>query len=361
MKNPFHSLAFLFISTFFSTSFLLGSSLPTLTFPVRKLDDIVLDENWSPKHVPEAHVKRGHKGPEGKRGPQGKAGVKGSKGDRGPRGKDGAHGPVGPQGPKGDKGERGPAGEAGPKGEKGDAGPAGQKGAKGEKGKQGEIGPQGPKGDSSVCIGAAYSSEGKEATPVRIPAHTPLTATTLCPAPLFNGFPQAPAAGSPFEFSPYVSQADSAAATPGYFTIHPSGGGHYLLQYTLSGIPTTQLLADFIAVGGPVMEPKASLWMAVQIVRGDASFLLGAEPLTLTHTLSNGGGEGSSWFFTGFGQVFTELQDGDKVTLQIFLATTEQDVTSKELIISSHNILFPSGRAKGKPLSRGATLTVMKL
>ena len=244
----------------------------------------------------------------------------------------------------------------------------------GPQGRQGPVGPKGPAGESAFhIVGFAYGP--KIATQATVIAAQLLNSTPPCPQtvnlPLTNAIVPCKA---PFTFVPYASGVD------GYFLIKCSG--KYLLQYGLTGVPSVDLVEDMLAlasISGSTLVanpdgPDAAAWIAIKVRRCGCYVeeTIGAVPLVLSWTRNSEiitlpgsvdpGALPSKTLVTGFGQMALDLQAGDQVSLQIFLATTNATNQPFDLLyIDATNITYPPPPCSGTGVARGPTLTIEKM
>lgn len=279
----------------------------------------------------------------------------------------------------GPQGENGLPGLPGVPGIPGCPGKDGHDGHQGPQGCQGPMGPPGPQGcpglagaSASRLIGSAYGAT-TSAQDVVIEAQVLSPLTTTVTAPLYNALVSQRA---PFSFTPYLNTSSG-----GYFTV--KSHGDYLLQYGLTAVPSTalvySLVTPLLSATNPATStaPLVPVWIAVRVLRNGLGTLYGAVPLALTWTMNTDpsaqstltnldgtlNGLRSSFILTGFGQIPLELEAGDLVSLQIFLAvapsTLQVDPTLVRLYISSDNLVYPYLSSPGP--ARGPTLTIQKI
>ena len=267
----------------------------------------------------------------------------------------------------------------GHRGDEGSHGHRGNRGKRGFPGPRGPIGPTGttgPAGHTPFVIGSAYGDRQNDPPIAFIAIDNTLPNPTLQLAPLFNGTPLLPATNDPFYFTPYVPGTGSnppLTATGASYTI--TEAGTYLFQYGLEGVPSSDLVSSFLITEATPVRNSAC-WICIQINRGGALLQIGAVPLTLTWTESNMQPTQtyqSQWIVAGFGQVWTPLEVGDIVTLQIMLTsdvnpyTPESTVPNPILYVGPTNLMYPSPSVMngivtpGTPVARGPTLTIMKI
>jgi hypothetical protein len=265
---------------------------------------------------------------------------------------------------------RGRHGERGWRGHHGSRGKRGEIGLTGNMGPPGATGAAGPAGTSiTPCIGSAC---GSDSVSITLTAQNINSSPTLQLAPLYLGTPasqaSAVAQGSPFYFTPYVA---GTAPTGASYTILSTGS--YRLYYGLVGVPNAWLYNGL--VNTLTGAPQGACWICIQIDHGGTGTLtqIGAVPLAATWTsnVMPDPTQTNLWNFTnllvGFGQVWTQLQQNDVVTLQIMLATPPPNPTTSipQLYIGPNNITYPSKTAPpipagGMSIARGPTLTIIK-
>ncbi len=297
---------------------------------------------------------RGCPGPMGPPGPMGRHGCPGPRGCEGPRGHVGPTGGTGATGAgvtgaTGTTGATGATGSTGPTGPTG-AGTTGATGATGSTGftgptGAGSTGPTGPTGDTGAnLIGAAFGPAIQDEV-VSISSQAFSSTATTQTAPLLHPFVPS---GAPFTF------ASNA------FTI--TAAGPYHLEYGLVGVPNAALSTELRATLTAATPPTVALWIAIRVQRsGGATAYYGAVPLSLTLTRNTDIFTGLSQdICAGFGQIDINLNQGDVVTLEIFLASASP--TNESLEISSTNITYPSlNTSLASQIARGPTLLIQSI